>query len=327
MIWRSVGLLPAAPRPSRSTSAALASSRVGVRVHHAGPLVARPAPRRCARSPARRVASRCQSSCCRRTSVISAAPCRSASARNAAPASIACSCSDRRPAPPWRRASRPRASTRSICREPIIPASSITSTSRAVEQLAALLPCMLQARERARRDAGAASRFFGRDARTAPRPARDSPRASQASRAAAQHRALAGAGIADDERQIAAALVVTCRSAASLLRPSAGRTRRSAARAAIALPAWPLRRSASRSCGRAPAAARSRSSRRVVNRSSPARPCQARTSSGDASHRASTAVELLLPVAVPVHEPRQVAVGERRLLLRDRRRARSPARR
>ncbi len=40
-----------------------------------------------------RVASRCQSSRCRRTAVISRAPCRSASARNAAPASIACSCS------------------------------------------------------------------------------------------------------------------------------------------------------------------------------------------------------------------------------------------
>jgi hypothetical protein len=49
--------------------------------------------------------------------------------RNAAPASMACNCSGRRPARPSRR-SAAWDRTRSIWRVPTMPASSITSTSR-----------------------------------------------------------------------------------------------------------------------------------------------------------------------------------------------------
>lgn len=81
-----------------------------------------------------RVACCCQLSCWRRTSVISAPPWRSWIARNAAPASTACSCCGSPTSTTLAPASAAWESTRSICRVPTMPASSMTSTSREVSR-------------------------------------------------------------------------------------------------------------------------------------------------------------------------------------------------
>ena len=113
-----VGLGLAGTIPTIHQLAACLLARVG-RVDHAALVIGmdRLAVRPVASA---RVASRCQSSRCRRISVISAAPCRSVTLRNAAPAPIACNCSGSPTITTFAPASRAWDSTRSIWREPIL---------------------------------------------------------------------------------------------------------------------------------------------------------------------------------------------------------------
>jgi hypothetical protein len=136
MICRACGFSPrAASQPAIIASLASVSvacpCTIPARSYRASAASVRPV----ARS---RVACCCQASRCRRTSVISTAPTRSAIARNAAPASIACNCSGSPTSTTFAPADSARDNSRSICREPIIPASSTTSTSQSASTS---LPC------------------------------------------------------------------------------------------------------------------------------------------------------------------------------------------
>ena len=160
-----------------------------------------------------------------------------------------------------------------------MPASSITSTSRDGEQVAALLPAMLHAGDGARRDARSAFEVFRRDAGQCRAPDLVARRFPGLPRHA-QHRALARSGMADHDPKIAPVRdmrqrvgLLARKDKAALLRHAPERLRgpRHAPHGAPARPS--VRR-------RGAGAVRPRSCSRVVKRSSPRASLPSSTRSG-----------------------------------------------